>query len=225
MEEFWKFIEATDGHYEVSNLGNIRKDGEIIDLEYSSVGYYKAPISFKFGLFRPWVHRIVAAYFCENPKNVNVVNHIDGNKLNNCASNLEWVTQSENRVHAIEVLGKRIAGKDNPMYGISGKDSPVFKVFVYQIDPETNIIIEKYEGARDAIRKNDNKQWNYSGIYKAIQNVNKTYKGFKWIRTKADLKPGEFMENLEKDNHEPSSNILREGATTIESVGTNIPSK
>lgn len=33
------------------------------------------------------------------------------------------------------------------------------------------------------------------------------------------------MENLEKDNHEPSSVILREGATTIESVGTNILSK
>lgn len=204
MEEIWKEVEATDGHYEVSNLGNLRKDGKIVELEYSDVGYYKAPIFFKFGLFRPWMHRIVAAYFCENPNNVNVVNHIDGNKLNNRADNLEWVTQSENRRHAVEVLGKRNDGENNPMYGIAGKDSPVFSGYVYQYDLETKRVIAKYEGARDAERKNADKGWKASGIYIVIRGKNKSYKGFGWIRTKADLKPGEFMGHLKKDNHELS---------------------
>lgn len=52
-----------------------------------------------------WYHRLVANYFLEKPSSQHVVNHNDGNKLNNHVSNLEWVTSSENRLHAINVLG------------------------------------------------------------------------------------------------------------------------
>lgn len=46
------------------------------------------------------VHRLIAQTFLPNPDNKTEVNHIDGNKLNNNVSNLEWVTSSENKVHA-----------------------------------------------------------------------------------------------------------------------------
>ena len=51
------------------------------------------------------VHRLVAKYFIGNPNNYPVVNHIDGNRLNNHYSNLEWVTQESN-LRSAQIAGQ-----------------------------------------------------------------------------------------------------------------------
>ena len=65
-------------------------------------------------------HRIIASLFCPTLPGKDYVNHIDGNKQNNCASNLEWVTRSENALHSYEhSLQNNIAGV--PTYSIAEK--------------------------------------------------------------------------------------------------------
>lgn len=61
------------------------------------------------------VHRIVALTFIPNPMNLPVINHKDGNKLNNNIDNLEWATLSENTLHAVNVIHSIKSGKENPL--------------------------------------------------------------------------------------------------------------
>lgn len=71
---------------------------EKLKLYKTGKGYYQ--ISHQQELF--YVHRLVAGAFLPNLMSKPFINHIDGNKLNNDISNLEWVTASENTLHAYE---------------------------------------------------------------------------------------------------------------------------
>lgn len=68
------------------------------------------------------VHRIIATLFVENPGNKLEVNHIDGNKQNNDASNLEWVTRSEQMLHAHRTGLKSEAGELNGRHILKEED-------------------------------------------------------------------------------------------------------
>ena len=56
--------------------------------------YYRLSKNGKKKMF--YAHRLVAEHFLDNPKNLPIINHIDGNKLNNNVNNLEWVSYSDN---------------------------------------------------------------------------------------------------------------------------------
>lgn len=79
-----------DGHVINKHSGREQK------YNYNTKGYPRVIIGGK----RYFVHRLVAEKYVPNPENKPQVNHIDGDKTNNCADNLEWVTNRENRQHA-----------------------------------------------------------------------------------------------------------------------------
>ena len=69
------------------------------------------------------VHRLVAEAFIENPEKKRTVNHKDGDKHNNVASNLEWATYQENSQHACDTgLNPRQSGEKNSMSKISEEE-------------------------------------------------------------------------------------------------------
>lgn len=64
-------------------------------------GYLRLNIKNNSGQKKFLIHRLIALTFIPNPKNKPQVNHIDSNKSNNSVDNLEWITNKENREHAL----------------------------------------------------------------------------------------------------------------------------
>ena len=100
-DEIWKQIE--DLPYEVSNYGRFKSHvcdrdhkTKIIKGAISKNGYIVVSICGK----RVYLHRLVAYYFVEGYRDGLFVNHKDLNKTNNHWTNLEWVTNRENVIHA-----------------------------------------------------------------------------------------------------------------------------
>ena len=65
-------------------------------------GYLQYTLSIDGELKRYKAHRLVASLWLDNPNNYELVNHIDGNKMNNHYSNLEWCNYEHNNRHARE---------------------------------------------------------------------------------------------------------------------------
>lgn len=138
--EQWKDIPFYKKYYEVSDLGRVKsKERVVIKSNYklqtvkekilrSSCGkkpsYMKVFLSKKGIRSVCKVHRLVAISFVKNPDNKPLVNHKDGIKHNNRASNLEWSTKKDNALHAYS-LGLMNAPK--------GVDSKLSKLNIEQV--------------------------------------------------------------------------------------------
>lgn len=98
-DEEWRPVEGYGSKVAsaVSSRGRVRTHrGHLVWGAMSPHGYRSLGDRSKF-----MVHRVVASAFCNRADGTTVVNHIDGNKDNNRAGNLEWVTVQENTNHAI----------------------------------------------------------------------------------------------------------------------------
>jgi hypothetical protein len=105
MSEVWVSLIGFKFKYEVSNKGRIRNQygRYLCGPKLSSKGYLRVNLRLENGEPKVfYLHQIIASIFVQNKNNKEQVNHKDGNKLNNKACNLEWVTNQENRDHAVK---------------------------------------------------------------------------------------------------------------------------
>lgn len=171
MYKQWKQI-VDFPKYEVSNYGEIRHiaTGYIKSQRKDLFGYMVVALSIankKVKLVK--VHRLVAQAFIPNPDNKPQVNHIDGDKTNNCIENLEWATAKENIQHCYRVLGYK-----GSHYGKLGKDNEQARI-VLQI--KNNQIIAEFYGLREAA-ESVNKGCSHIG--ECCLGRRKSAYGYKW---------------------------------------------
>ena len=159
--EIWVDVENYEGLYKVSNMGNILslRRNKLVIGDINNAGYRRVILYKEKKRERFFVHRLVAKYFCPNYKEENVVNHLDGDKQNNKASNLEWCSRSENDIHAYN-LGLRGANNSK-------------RVAKYNL--ETLEIIAIYDSIVEASR--ENQIW-ASAISEVCNGKYKQWKGY-----------------------------------------------
>lgn len=113
IQEIWKDIKGYEGKYQISNLGNVRslmyhnakgiRRTSLLKPATDRSGYFRCALSKNNILTTFKVHRLVAQAFIPNPLNLPQVNHLNGNKQDNRAENLEWASNSTNQIHAYKL--------------------------------------------------------------------------------------------------------------------------
>lgn len=181
LKKKWKEIKGYEGKYIVSNYGEIislpRYKNNHSKKQYvepkeiprytNSVNGYVYVALYKDGNMRNIrLHRLVAEAFVEKIKNKNQINHIDGNKQNNRADNLEWYTSQENMRHA---------------YNIGLKNNDGQKIKVNQYDLKGNFI-NSFDSILEASKITG---YNIANISLCVNGKRRTANKYIWKRASA----------------------------------------
>lgn len=169
MKEEWKDISNFEGLYQVSNLGRVRSlpksgsgghNGIILSQSNDKDGYLLVYLYANREKIACRVHRLAALSFLPNPNNLPQVNHKDGNKENNCFTNLEWCNSSYNNSYGIGSVNRA-----------NSKSIPIL-----QLDMSGNIVRE-WESAK---KVESALGFNHSNITNCCKGRYKSIYGYKW---------------------------------------------
>lgn len=149
-----------DEELEISKEGTVLRNGKIYKSYIRSGGYLKLTMKIDNVIRNILLHRLLAQAFIPNPENKPMVDHIDGNPLNNSIDNLRWVTASENSRNP-NTIAKNIARCAKPVaqYSLDGK------------------LIDKFTSMRDAERDLNISHTHISNVCKQKQH---TAGGYIW---------------------------------------------
>jgi hypothetical protein len=181
-KEIWKVIPEFNGKYSVSNLGVVRRNehkvyskkrgdfiqsSKLMATNDNGRGYKQLMIQIGKKRFVRYIHRVVAELFIPNPENLAEVNHIDYDRSNNNASNLEWVTKQENMNHSSFSNSKK---RNN--YGYTGvkRNDSICEKYTSRIRYEgKEIHLGSYPSVKEAVEAR-NKYIVENDIPRPIQN-------------------------------------------------------
>lgn len=186
--ERWKPVKGYEGLYEWSNKGQVRSCGfdlphfrggmrhrNGVILKHQVVNGYHFVVLTKNGNHKRYsIHRLIGLNFCKIPEHLrNIpleelqIDHIDGNKNNNCVWNLRWVTAGENRNNPNT--------KDKcSLTQINGRDSKKIRQFTLD-----GVFVKEWFNVRDVERTLG---WNHNNISKCCRKVKhfNTAYGYRW---------------------------------------------
>lgn len=155
--------------YFVTEDGQVFREGKTKPLKPDQTnGYLRVTLCIEGKTQRFLVHRMVAETYFSNPKNLEQVNHLDGNRSNNHTSNLEWCTRSENMLHChgMGTCSNLIASKQasfNKMEETKKKFSELLGadfIRVENISPRNYIHYRCHECKRELRSRTDSQVWN-----------------------------------------------------------------
>ena len=142
-------VKGFEKYFQINHKGEVlsKRTNRILKQGISKTGY--PIISTKIGgrngkAYCLKIHRLMALTFLANPNNLPEVNHIDGNKLNNNLSNLEWISKSNNikHAHANNLISTK--GENHPSAKITVKDVNTMREDFKNFDGKKKDFYNKY---------------------------------------------------------------------------------